>query len=186
MAVTKKTATTKKAAAPRKPRAVKAAPEHDAAADAGEIKAVAPVEKVEVVQAAEMSLAEGRYSFATGRRKTSVANVKLFSGKGKSTINKIDMLTYLGNQALVDEAMKPLQLTGLESRVFIWVNLRGGGKHSQAGAVAQGIATALSKHNPEFRKVLKKNGTLTRDSRMKERKKPGLKRARRGSQWAKR
>ena len=76
--------------------------------------------------------------------------------------------------------------TGTEKSYFAFVNVKGGGKHSQAEAIAHGIAIAISVHDPEFRKVLKKNDLLTRDSRMKERKKPGLKRARRGPQWAKR
>ena len=129
--------------------------------------------------------ADGKYFFATGRRKTSVANVRLFFGKGDSQINKKTFLAYFG-AAFTPVAMKPLQLTGLESQVYVWINANGGGVHSQAQAVAHGIAQAIVKSTPDFRKVLKKNSMLTRDSRMKERKKPGLKRARRGPQWAKR
>lgn len=185
MAVIKKTTTTKKPAAPRKP---KATPKEDGVAE--EVKAPVakhePVAKSEVEQAGEITLGD-RYSYAVGRRKTSVANIRLFSGKNKSQINKKDILVYFGgNQGLVDLANKPLQLTGLENRVYVYVNVRGGGIHSQAEAIGQGISQALCKHNADFRKVLKKNGMLTRDSRMKERKKPGLKRARRGPQWAKR
>lgn len=177
MAVTKKT-TTKKVAAPKKPKVAKEDVKHEAA-----LKAEA---KHHVEPAGEITLGD-RYSYAVGRRKTSVANIRLFSGKNKSQVNKRDLLVYFGgNKGLEEIATKPLQLSGLENRVYVYVNVRGGGIHSQAEAVAQGISQALSKHNPEFRKVLKKNGLLTRDSRMKERKKPGLKRARRGPQWAKR
>jgi small subunit ribosomal protein S9 len=182
----KKTITTKKPAAPRKPRAVKETTAPVAAATA--VAEIQPekVEKEKVPQIAELNLADGRYAWAVGRRKTSVANVRLFQGKGKNTVNNKDIMVYFGNKSLVERAFKPLQLTGLESRVYVYVNINGGGLHSQSEAISQGIATALAKNQPEFRKVLKKNGTLTRDSRKKERKKPGLKRARRGSQWAKR
>ncbi len=179
----KKAAAPKAAAAPRKPKAVKA-PEAEAP-----VETAAPVlsEKTEKILAVgELKLADGRYAYSVGRRKTSVANVRLFAGKGKSTVNGKDILVYFGNKALVERAFRPLNLTGLENRTYVFVNVKGGGIHSQAEAVSHGIATAMAKNNEEFRKVLKKNGTLTRDSRMKERKKPGLKRARRGSQWAKR
>lgn len=180
---------TPKAKTPRAPKAAKPEVKHKELVPEAVAAKPAKVEKSdkeEMQPIAEMTLAEGRYSYAVGRRKTSVANVRLFSGKEKSTVNKKDFITYFGNQAMVDRAFLPLRLVGLENRVYVYVNVKGGGTHSQAQAVAHGIATAVTKHNPEFRKVLKKNGTLTRDSRMKERKKPGLKRARRGPQWAKR
>ncbi len=174
----------------RKARAARAAKPEAPVAEtvvAATAPAAAPVHKKEVEPVAEMDLAEGKYSYAVGRRKTSVANIRLFSGRAKSQVNKKDLAAYFGgNQHLIDLAHKPLQLTGLENRVHVYVNVKGGGKHSQAEAISHGIALAIATHNPEFRKVLKKNGTLTRDSRMKERKKPGLKRARRGPQWAKR
>ncbi|MBU6447690.1 30S ribosomal protein S9 [Patescibacteria group bacterium] len=131
-------------------------------------------------------MAAGRYAYAVGRRKTSVANIRLFNGKGKSTVNQKDIAVYFGNNALVEQALKPLQLIGLENQAYVYVNMSGGGINSQSQALAQGLATAIAKSTPDFRKILKKNGLLTRDSRMKERKKPGLKRARRGPQWAKR
>ncbi len=191
MVTTKKTTTEKKPAvkAPRKPKAVKEAPvEEIAVVDAEKIHTEKPDAEKAVASTAiaQINLAEGRYAWAVGRRKTSVANVRLFKGKGKSTVNKKDIGVYFGNNALVEQAFKPLQLAGLENQVYVYVNANGGGINSQSQAVAHGIATALAKHNTEFRKVLKKNGLLTRDSRMKERKKPGLKRARRGPQWAKR
>jgi len=182
----KTTAATKKPAAPRKPRAAKAAEETTATADTQVEVMPAETTRLEVAPVAELNLKEGVYSFAVGRRKTAVANVRLFQGSGKSTVNKKDILGYFPNQSYVDLAYKPLQLTGMEKNVYVTVNTNGGGIHAQAQAIAHGIAQALTKNNAEFRLVLKKNGTLTRDSRMKERKKPGLKRARRGSQWAKR
>jgi len=183
----KPAAPAKKPAAPRKPRAVKEAGAPDVAV-ATSVPEIQPekFEKEKVPQIAELNLVDGRYAWAVGRRKTSVANIRLFQGKGKSTVNKKDILVYFGNAALVERAFKPLQLTGLESRVYVYVNINGGGLHSQSEAISQGIATALAKNQPEFRKVLKKNGTLTRDSRKKERKKPVLKRSRRVPQWAKR
>jgi len=138
-----------------------------------------------VVAGATLNLEDGRYVYAVGRRKTSVANVRVFQGKGQSQVNKKDILKYFGTQAFVDTALKPLQLTGL-GEVYVYVNTNGGGLHSQAQAVAHGLSLAIAKNNTDLRKVLKKNELLTRDSRMKERKKPGLKRARRGPQWAKR
>lgn len=189
MVTTKKTTTEKKPAAKtvRKPKAVKEVKEV-VAETVAEVHAEKPhTEKVVASTAiGQINLAEGKYAWAVGRRKTSVANVRLFKGKGKSTVNKKDILVYFGNKALVEQAFKPLQLAGLENQVYVYVNINGGGINSQSQALAHGIATALAKHNTEFRKVLKQNGLLTRDSRMKERKKPGLKRARRGPQWAKR
>ncbi len=183
---TKKTTTTKKPAAAKKPKAVakEVSAEEEVVAPKAAVITQEKVEKAAPI--ADVNLAEGKYAWAVGRRKTSVANVRLFLGKGKSTVNKKDILVYFGNQALVERAFKPLNLTGLESRVYVYVNVNGGGLNSQSEAISHGIATALAKNQPEFRKVLKKNGTLTRDSRMKERKKPGLKGARRGPQWAKR
>lgn len=169
----------------KKPKAVKEAP----AVEVEETEAVIikdgfkPAEAM--VAGVKLDLADGRYAYAVGRRKTSVANVRVFLGKGKSQINKKDFKDYFGTQGYVDAALRPLQLTGLGD-VYVYVNAKGGGVHSQAQAVAHGISLAIAKNTVELRKVLKKNGLLTRDSRMKERKKPGLKRARKGSQWAKR
>jgi small subunit ribosomal protein S9 len=174
---------TVKKPAVKKPVAPKKAVVHKAVAAAtadevptGENAAVAAVEG-----------APGRYTFATGRRKTAVANIRLFHGAGKSTVNHKTLPDYFGGYELyINAAVKPMQVTGTEKVYFAFINVKGGGKHSQAEAIAHGIAIAISVHDPEYRKVLKKNGLLTRDSRMKERKKPGLKRARRGPQWAKR
>lgn len=128
----------------------------------------------------------GRYIFATGRRKTAVANVRLFSGKGDSIVNKKPLEKYFSYSFYKEEIDKPFHLTGLGSDYYFTCHVSGGGPHSQAEAVRHGIATALGSISTDIRKVLKKNGLLTRDDRRKERKKPGLKRARRSPQWAKR
>lgn len=130
---------------------------------------------------------KGKYSYSVGRRKTSVANVRLYTGTNPSTVNGRKLADYFSNNAgYLEDALKPLRLTGLEKEVYLVITVNGGGINSQAGAVAHGLSRAIAKANSEFHKVLKQNGLLTRDSRMKERKKPGLKRARRGPQWAKR
>src|SRR3989338_7690743 len=127
-----------------------------------------------------------RYIFATGRRKTAVANVRLFSGKGDSVVNKKPFGEYFQYSYYQQEIGKPFQLTGLEYKHYFTSHINGGGPHSQAQALQYGISIALGMISPEIRKVLKKNGLLTRDDRKKERKNPGLKRARRSPQWAKR
>jgi small subunit ribosomal protein S9 len=130
---------------------------------------------------------KGKYSYSVGRRKTSVANVRLYNGSEPSTVNQKKLADYFSHNAgYLEAVLRPLRLTGLEKEIYMVVTANGGGINSQAGAIAQGISHAIAKANSEFRKVLKQNGLLTRDSRMKERKKPGLKRARRGPQWAKR
>ncbi len=129
---------------------------------------------------------KGKYIFATGRRKTSVANIMLYEGKGDNTVNRKPLKSYFNNDFLVSEATRPFKLTGNETVYFFAAQVRGGGVHSQAAAIRHGISKALSSLGEEVRRVLKKNGLLTRDPREKERKKPGLKRARRAPQWAKR
>jgi small subunit ribosomal protein S9 len=153
-------------------------------------EAVAPTEAV-VVETTEIKIGKptisgGRYVFATGRRKTAIANVRLFSGKGKSTINKKPVEQYFGHAIYRDELMKPLELTGLAGDFYFTASINGGGIHAQSQALRHGLAQALAGLNEEIKKVLKKNTFLTRDDRKKERKKPGLKRARRSPQWAKR
>jgi small subunit ribosomal protein S9 len=145
---------------------------------------VAPVHKAEATPV--KPAVKSRYIFATGRRKTSVANVRLFSGKGESVVNKKPLEKYFGYIYHQEEIIRPLNLTGLANQYHFISNISGGGTHSQAHALKHGLAIALSKISPEVRKLLKKNGLLTRDDRKKERKKPGLKRARRSPQWAKR
>ena len=129
-------------------------------------------------------MAKVEYS-AVGRRKHAVARVRLVPGDGKVVINKRDMDNYFGLETLKMTVRQPLALTNTTS-FDVMVNVNGGGVSGQAGAIRHGIARALCKLNPEMREVLKKNGFLTRDPRMKERKKYGLKAARRAPQFSKR
>ena len=124
--------------------------------------------------------------YGTGRRKSSVARVRLVPGNGQVTINCRDLDEYFCKKTLVMIAKQPLVLTETESRFDVLINAHGGGSTGQAGAVRLGIARALLKADPEYRPALKKAGFLTRDPRMKERKKYGLKGARRAPQFSKR
>ncbi len=123
---------------------------------------------------------------ATGRRKTSVARVRIRTGTGKITINGKDLSGYFGNPSLEQEVMAPFRLTGTEGRFDLTVNVKGGGLSGQAGACRHGLARALLEVDAEYRPLLKKAGYLTRDPRMKERKKYGLKKARKAPQFSKR
>ena len=122
----------------------------------------------------------------TGRRKSAVARVRLVPGNGKVTINKQDMDEYFGFETLKMIVRQPLVLTKTEGSYDVLVNVNGGGYTGQAGAIRHGISRALLQVNPELRAPLKKAGFLTRDPRMKERKKYGLKSARRAPQFSKR
>ena len=122
---------------------------------------------------------------AVGRRKKAVARVCLVAGDGKVTINKRDIDNYFGRETLKMTVRQPLTLTSTTS-FDVLVNVCGGGVSGQAGALRHGISRALLLVNPEYRAALKKAGFLTRDPRMKERKKYGLKAARRAPQFSKR
>ena len=122
---------------------------------------------------------------AVGRRKSAVARVRLVAGDGKIVINNRDIDNYFGYETLKMTVRQPLTLTKV-SGYDVLVNVNGGGFTGQAGAIRHGIARALCKANPELRSDLKKAGFLTRDPRMKERKKYGLKAARRAPQFSKR
>ena len=125
--------------------------------------------------------------YGTGRRKSSVARVYLKPGKGTITINKRDLDSYFGLETLKLVVRQPLAATNTTEKFDVIVTVRGGGTTGQAGAIRHGIARALAKADEaEYRPVLKKAGFLTRDSRMKERKKYGLKAARRAPQFSKR
>ena len=127
------------------------------------------------------------YLYGTGRRKSSVARVRLYEGgTGKITINGRDIDDYFGLDTLKLITRQPLVLTEMVEKVDIIATVTGGGVTGQAGALRHGISRALLLVNPEFRPVLKRAGYLTRDPRMKERKKPGLKAARRAPQFSKR
>ena len=124
--------------------------------------------------------------YGTGRRKSSVARVYLLSGKGNVTINKKDIDNYFGLETLKVIVRQPLELLGASDKYDVIVTVRGGSFSGQAGAIRHGIARALCKADAENRPSLKKAGFLTRDARMKERKKYGLKAARRAPQFSKR
>ena len=124
--------------------------------------------------------------YGTGRRKKSIARVYLVPGTGKITINKRDIEDYLGLETLRVIVRQPLVATENVDKFDVLVNVRGGGYTGQAGAIRHGIARALVQADAEYRPILKKAGFLTRDPRMKERKKYGLKGARRAPQFSKR
>ncbi len=123
---------------------------------------------------------------ATGRRKSSVARVRVVPGKGVITVNKRDVKEYLQSDILLLVARRPLELVGAGDKYDITVNVTGGGVAGQAGAISHGIAKALVLVNETYKAELKSAGLLTRDSRMKERKKYGLKKARKAPQFSKR
>ncbi len=128
---------------------------------------------------------KARY-YGTGRRKSSVARVYLVPGKGNITINKRGIDEYFGLETLKVIVRQPLVATDNAEKFDVLVNVRGGGTTGQAGAIRHGVARALLQVDAEYRPVLKKAGFLTRDPRMKERKKYGLKAARRAPQFSKR
>lgn len=130
-------------------------------------------------------MASARY-YGTGRRKKSIARVYLVPGTGKVTINKRDINEYLGLETLKVIVRQPLTATDTIDKFDVLVNVHGGGYTGQAGAIRHGIARALLQADADYRPVLKKAGYLTRDPRMKERKKYGLKAARRAPQFSKR
>ena len=126
------------------------------------------------------------YFYGTGRRKSSVARVRLYPGSGKITINGRDVEDYFGLETLKLIINQPFGVTGTEGKFDIVANVRGGGISGQAGAIRHGVSRALLLADDSYRTLLKKAGFLTRDPRMKERKKYGLKAARRVSQFSKR
>ena len=130
---------------------------------------------------------EGKaYFYGTGRRKSSVARVRVYNGTGKVTVNDRDIDDYFGLETLKLIVRQPLTLTGTADKFDVVCRVTGGGVTGQAGAIRHGIARALLQYNAELRPELKKAGFLTRDPRMKERKKYGLKKARRAPQFSKR
>ncbi len=130
-------------------------------------------------------MSEERF-YATGKRKTSVARVWLTPGEGKITINKRSIDDYLKRETAKMIIRQPLELTETLGKYDIFVNVQGGGISGQAGAIKHGISRALLEVNPDFRSLLKKSGFLTRDSRVKERKKYGQPGARKRFQYSKR
>ncbi len=126
------------------------------------------------------------YFYGTGRRKSSVARVRLYPGTGKITINGRDIDDYFGLETLKLVINQPFGVTNTTAKFDIVANVRGGGISGQAGAIRHGVSRALLLADESYRPLLKKAGFLTRDPRMKERKKYGLKAARRASQFSKR
>lgn len=130
-------------------------------------------------------MANGKY-YGTGRRKTSVARVYLVPGTGKITINKKDIDEFFGLETLKTIVRQPLVATETSEKFDVLVNVYGGGTAGQAGAIRHGISRALLEADEDYRPTLKKAGFLTRDPRMKERRKYGLKKARKAPQFSKR
>ncbi|MBD1382728.1 30S ribosomal protein S9 [Metabacillus arenae] len=124
--------------------------------------------------------------YGTGRRKSSVARVRLVPGEGRIVVNNREIKEYIPFAALIEDIKQPLALTETASGYDVLVSVKGGGFAGQAGAIRHGIARALLQADPEYRLTLKRAGLLTRDARMKERKKYGLKGARRAPQFSKR
>ncbi len=141
--------------------------------------------KIEKPKAEKVKVA--RYIESMGKRKTAAARVRLFqNGQGKITVNDVDLTVYFPTPITQMIVQEPLKLTALDSSLDFTIKVNGGGKQGQAEAVRHGIACTLLALNADLRSVLKAQGWLTRDARAKERKKPGLKRARRAPQWSKR
>jgi small subunit ribosomal protein S9 len=127
-----------------------------------------------------------QYYEAVGRRKTSIARVRLFSGDGAVTCNEKPGQEYFPRYGDFDLVTAPLKAAGVEGKYSLTLKITGGGPTGQTGAAQLAVARALLKLNPELRKPMRKGGFLTRDDRMKERKKPGLKRARKAPTFTKR
>lgn len=127
-----------------------------------------------------------QYYYGTGRRKTAVARVRLYPGSGAFVVNGKPANEYFSRDVDVARALEPLRVTGYEGKFMVSVLVRGGGITGQAEAITHGVARALLEANPDLRLPLRNAGFLTRDPRAKERKKPGLKRARKAPQYTKR
>ena len=133
-----------------------------------------------------MAKKENIVFYGTGRRKSSIARVRLVEGKGTITINGKDIDEFFGMETLKVIVRQPLTVTNTLAKYDVIASVKGGGFTGQAGAIRHGIARALNEANQEYRPALKQNGFLTRDPRMKERKKYGLKKARKAPQFSKR
>ena len=131
-------------------------------------------------------MADNKFIWGTGRRKNAIARVRICAGSGKFLINNREVKDYLPRYFWASQATEPLATAGVEGKIDVFVNDHGGGLTGQAGAIRLGVARALLKMYPDMRPVLKKAGFLTRDSRMVERKKVGLRGARANKQFSKR
>lgn len=137
--------------------------------------------------AEKQKISGARYIEAIGRRKSAIARVRIFqSDKYKFEINKRDLEDYFPVEELRGKIRKVFELVNIPQKFKVSVHINGGGVSAQSDAISLGIARALEKFEPELRKNLKKAGYLKRDARIKERKKPGLKKARKAAQWSKR
>jgi len=163
------------------------APAHKTASRATSKKPVAPrVHKIKKEVEQHTPVASKEMIRTVGRRKSAIARVRLMPGKGVIIVNDKEFTLYFPYFEFWKGIESPLVLTDTRTAVDISVRVQGGGIRGQAEAVRHGIAQALVKMNPEWKKTLRSEGFITRDSRVKERKKPGLKRARRAPQWQKR
>ena len=133
-----------------------------------------------------MAKKDSNIFYGTGRRKNAVARVRIIPGKGNITVNGISLDEYMPTDVAKIIVKQPLVVTNTEGKYDLIVKVIGGGFSGQAGAIRHGLARALVKANPEFKTDLKREGFMTRDPRMKERKKPGLKKARKAPQFSKR
>ena len=134
-----------------------------------------------------MTPTKTQYFYSAGKRKTAIARVKLYEGgKGEVQVNDRKIKEYFQNSLEVENALAPLKLTDSAKTFDIVVTVKGGGKTAQSDAIRHGVSRALVLFNPDFRPTLKREGFLRRDARIKERKKPGLKGARRAPQFSKR
>ena len=132
-------------------------------------------------------MAKGTYFYANGKRKTSVATVRLYpQGQGEVSVNGMKLREWSDDENMVHTVMQPLDILGAKKDVDVVIITAGGGKKAQAEAIRLGIARAFVKKDPSLREQLKSEGLMTRDSRVKERKKPGLRKARKSPQWSKR
>jgi small subunit ribosomal protein S9 len=134
-----------------------------------------------------MATTTNSFFYGTGRRKTSIARVRLLAGEGEVVVNGRSLEEHFGNAVDLADITMPFKVTGTEGRYNVMIKVEGGGHHGQAGAIRHGIARALLQSDPEGSRLpLRQAGLLSRDPRMKERKKYGLKRARKAPQYTKR
>jgi len=132
-------------------------------------------------------MAKGTYFYANGKRKTSVATVRLYpQGQGEVSVNGMKLREWSDDENMVHTVLQPLEILGAKKDVDVVIITAGGGKKAQAEAIRLGIARAFVKKDASLREQLKSEGLMTRDSRTKERKKPGLRKARKSPQWSKR
>jgi len=131
-------------------------------------------------------IGKGKYYYGTGRRKSATARVRVIKGTGRMILNGEEIEKYFDSKFALEFIKNPLKLVGLDKKLDVSILVKGGGKEAQKEAIRLGLSRALVEYDPDLRVTLRKSGFLTQDAREKERKKPGLKRARRAPQWQKR